>query len=152
MWHAAEHHKNSIYLFRDNMNPIYGTQPQGDFVNYLTYVNARSLNPMGTASFVMARAHVNNMRWHSSLEDLLADRGILPENTNEFSTAALMKYIMYDGNRSNGTVYPELGVVAYSGKNIYDRPVVEMIYNLGEPNEFKRYYATPDFNKLVVRV
>jgi hypothetical protein len=30
--------------------------------------------------------------------------------------------------------------------------VVEMIYNLGEPNEFKRYYATPDFNKLVVRV
>jgi hypothetical protein len=134
------------------MNPIYGTQPQGDFVNYLTHVNARSSNSLGLSSFNMVRAHVNNMSWFSTLEELLENRGLLPDNIKNYSVSELMKHIMQDGNRNMGVLYPDLGVVAYSGNNNYDRPVVEMTYNLGAPNEFKRYYATPDFNKLVVRV
>ena len=134
------------------MYPLFGTQPQGDFVSYQTCVPSNSPRLLSSITFVIARSHVNNMRWHSTLEDLLADRSILPENTKKFNAATLMKHIMYDGNRTMGTAYPDLGVVAYSGKSPYDRPVVEMVYNAGEPNEFKRYYATPDFNKLVARI
>jgi hypothetical protein len=135
------------------MNQLYGEQPLGEFYNYLTTVQVSNpKNALDTTSYVIARAPWHTQKSWPTLEDLLGDRDLLPENVKKYPIEQLKRHIMYDGGRTFGTEYPEYGIVAYSGGSSYDRPVVAMTWNIGQPNEFKRFMPTPEFNKLVKRV
>lgn len=135
------------------MNPLYGDQPLADYFNYLTVVQVSNpRNALSTSSFIIARCSISNVPSYATLEDLFADRNLLPENRKKYPVEQLKRHVMYDSERTFGVEYPKYGIVAYSGASIYDRPIMAMAHNIGQPNEFKRYMPTPDFAKLVKRV
>jgi len=140
------------------MNPLFGDQTPNVFeskvyINYLS--SSRVINPknsLDTYTFTMVRIPINNLRSYSSMEDLIGDRTLFPDNDKKFPVETLCRQVMRDSMRALGIEYPEYGVVAYSGAQIHDRPIATIMYNAGTPEEHTRYYATPEFHKLVKRV
>lgn len=135
------------------MNLLYGEQVPitigGDeFIQYLTVIqNPNPPNAMSSMSVIIAKALLKNITSYDTLDELIADRSLLPDNTEGYPVEMLRRHIMQDTRRSPSNVYSELGIIAYSGFSSLDRPVT--MISIGPVVKF---YPTPDFNKLVKRL
>jgi hypothetical protein len=136
------------------MNQLYGDQTpkistEEPCIHYLSFYQIPNpKNPMMDNSFKLVRVMTKNLVAYNSVEELLSDKKLLPPNTKGYSVDNLKRHVMIDSGRSLGVVYPEYDIVAYSGASVEDRPIAALVGSDG----IMRYYATPDFSKLVKQI
>jgi hypothetical protein len=134
------------------MNPLYGVQTPiiidgNEFIQYLSMsITSNPKNAYINVGFNIARAAVQNLKEYSSLDDIMSDETLLPPNVKKYSEDKLKQHIMTDSRRSPSLLYPEFGIIAYSGNSPLDRPVIKV------DGDLPKYYPTPDFTRLVKRL
>jgi hypothetical protein len=100
-----------------------------------------------TESFQMQRVVCERVRNYYSIEEILDDYSILPENSKKYTVEVLKRHIASDSRRGMGTHLPEHNIVAYSGAGAYDKPIASI--NVGGT---VRYILNPNFSNMVKRV
>jgi len=104
-------------------------------------------NELVGSSWVFRRVVLKYAKQYQSLDELLEDRTLIPENKEGYTKAQLNRYIAIDGGRGFGVEYPEQAIMAYAGRSVTDKPIAKVKLPAGFV-----FYANPSIKNLVKRI
>ena len=120
-----------------------------DANNHQVFFRVPVTNGAGqTVDFKLHRVVCNAVRAYYSLDELLGDTNVLPENSRQYTVEQQMKFVAVDSRLGFGSKVQDYPLVAYAGKSAFDKPIAQVRGESG----IVRYYASPIFSNLVKKV
>jgi hypothetical protein len=117
--------------------------------NHSVYFMVPIVNDRGAVKdFAMQRVICNRAKAYFSLEELLEDKQLLPDNAKAYSIDMLKRHIAADAKRGFGAKVRDYPLVAYVGRSGFDKPVAQVRRDTGD----LIYYVSPIFSSLVKRI
>ena len=98
--------------------------------------------------FKFQRVPIKSARNYYSIQEILENETLIPPNSKGYDIKTIQKHLAVDSRRGFGVEYPDYGIVAYSGKHSFDKPIASAT----EPNGTVKYFANPIISNLIKRI
>jgi hypothetical protein len=131
------------YSELDPINHLVGTQTPTVLG---TDDSAVYFNELLGLNWILRRVVLKYAKTYGSLEHLLNDRELIPENTKNFTVPELQRFLAVDSGRGFGIEYKDHGIIAYAGRSVTDKPIAKV-----KNGNNWLYYANPRISDLIKR-